>query len=341
MNRRLITIAVLVAAAAAGSWLLWRSQHPVGNTHTLRLYGNIDIREVNLAFNGNQRIARLLVDEGQQVHKGQVLGELDTRYLTADVEQARAQLAAQQQVLAALRAGSRPQEIRQLRANVDAAKVDLTNARSSYRRLRDLAQRNLASVQQRDDARTAMDTAQARLEAVQQTLSLAVEGPRKEDIAAAADTLKAREAALDLARHALSDAVLAAPADGIIRDRILEPGDMASPQQPVYTLALTDRIWVRAYVSETDLGRIRPGMAATVTTDSDPGRRYHGTIGYISPTAEFTPKSIETPEVRTTLVYQLRVYVRDADNQLRLGMPATVHIDLDRGADDGAHATGG
>lgn len=337
-HKKLIAISILVLVALGG-WFLWRSQHSVGNGHELTLYGNVDVREVNLAFNGNQRIERMFVDEGARVNKGQVLAELDTRYLKADVDQAKAQVASQQQVLAALRAGSRPQQIGQARADVDGAKVDMDNARLNYQRLRELAARHLASVQQRDDARTAMDAAQARLDAARQTLALAIEGPRKEDIAAAADTLQAREAALALARNALEDAVLKAPADGIIRNRILEPGDMASPQQPAYTLALTNRIWVRAYVSETDLGRIHPGMAATVTTDSYPDKVYHGSIGYISPTAEFTPKSIETPDVRTTLVYQVRVYVSDADNQLRLGMPATVHVDLGgKTLDDGKQA---
>ncbi len=337
-KKRLIAIPILLLVALGG-WWLWRSQHHAGNIHELTLYGNVDVREVNLAFNGNQRIVRMLVNEGARVKKGQVLAELDTRYLKADVDQAKAQVSAQQQVLAALRAGSRPQQIRQARANVDGAKVDMDNARVNYQRLRDLAAKHLASMQQRDDARTAMDVAQARLDAAQQTLALAIEGPRTEDIAAAAATLRAREAALSLATTALADAVLKAPADGIIRNRILEPGDMASPQQPVYTLALADRIWVRAYVSETDLGRIHPGMAATVTTDSYPDKVYHGSVGYISPTAEFTPKSIETPEVRTTLVYQVRVYVSDADNQLRLGMPATVHIDLGgKTVDDGKQA---
>lgn len=327
-RKRLIAIPILLMVAFGG-WLLWRSQHSVGNGHELTLYGNVDVREVNLAFNGNQRIVHMLVNEGARVHKGQVLAELDTRYLKAEASRAKAQVAAQEQILAALRAGSRPQQIAQARADVDGAKVDLDNARVNYRRLRELAAKHLASAQQRDDARTTMDAAQARLNALQQTLALAIEGPRKEDITAAADTLKAREAELTLATNALEDAVLKAPADGIIRNRILEPGDMASPQQPVYTLALTDRIWVRAYVSEADLGRIHPGMMAAVTTDSYPDKRYHGTIGYISPTAEFTPKNIETPKVRTTLVYQVRVYVNDADNQLRLGMPATIHVDLD------------
>ncbi|MGA7966862.1 MAG: biotin/lipoyl-binding protein, partial [Gammaproteobacteria bacterium] len=169
-KKRLIAIPILLLVALGG-WWLWRSQHHAGNIHELTLYGNVDVREVNLAFNGNQRIVRMLVNEGARVKKGQVLAELDTRYLKADVDQAKAQVSAQQQVLAALRAGSRPQQIRQARANVDGAKVDMDNARVNYQRLRDLAAKHLASMQQRDDARTAMDVAQARLDAAQQTLA--------------------------------------------------------------------------------------------------------------------------------------------------------------------------
>ncbi len=115
----------------------------------------------------------------------------------------------------------------------------------------------------------------------------------------------------------------------MIQDRLLEPGDMASPQKPVFTLALDDPVWVRAYVSETDLGRIRPGMKAEITTDSFSDKRYEGWIGFISPTAEFTPKTVETPEVRTKLVYQVRVFARNPQGELRLGMPAVVMIPLD------------
>ena len=155
-------------------------------------------------------------------------------------------------------------------------------------------------------------------------------GPRAEDVAAAVATLKANEAALALARKQLADATLYAPADGVIQDRILEPGDMASPQLPVFTLALTDPVWVRAYVQGPDLGKIHHGMNAEVTTDSYPGKRYRAWIGFISPTAEFTPKSVETTEVRTKLVYQVRVFVRNPQDELRLGMPATVTIPLDQ-----------
>ncbi|MFO7986143.1 MAG: efflux RND transporter periplasmic adaptor subunit, partial [Desulfatiglandaceae bacterium] len=138
------------------------------------------------------------------------------------------------------------------------------------------------------------------------------------------------QAGLDLARQRLSDTHLYAPAPGIIRDRILEPGDMAFPQVPVFTLALTDPLWVRAYVPEPSLGKIAPGMHAEVTTDSYPGKIYPGWIGFISPTAEFTPKNVETPDLRTRLVYEVRIYICNPQGELRLGMPATVSIPLDQ-----------
>lgn len=161
-------------------------------------------------------------------------------------------------------------------------------------------------------------------------LDLTVKGPRKEDIAVAKATLKAYEAALALAQKKMSDAYLYAPSAGVIRNRIMEPGDMASPQKPVYTLALTDPVWVRTYIPETDLGKIKIGMEAQVSTDSYPDKHYRGWVGFISPTAEFTPKSVETREVRTKLVYQARVYVCNPQNELRLGMPSTVTISLNQ-----------
>jgi HlyD family secretion protein len=128
----------------------------------------------------------------------------------------------------------------------------------------------------------------------------------------------------------LADASLYAPNNGVIQDRILEPGDMASPQKSVFTLALTDPVWVRAYVSEPDLGKITLGMAAEVETDSYPGKRYQAWIGFISPTSESTPKSVEVRQLRTRLVYQVRVFVKNPQDELRLGMPVTVYVPLDQ-----------
>jgi HlyD family secretion protein len=163
----------------------------------------------------------------------------------------------------------------------------------------------------------------------QRALELAVLGPRKEDIAEAEARLQADEAQLALLRQQLSDAQLAAPMDAVVRTRILEPGDMASPQKPVFSLAITDPKWVRAYVSEPDLGKVHPGMAASVAVDSFPDRRFDGWVGFISPVAEFTPKTVQTEELRTSLVYELRVFVKDPADELRLGMPATVYLPLE------------
>jgi HlyD family secretion protein len=212
---------------------------------------------------------------------------------------------------------------------VKAAEAVLQDASATYRRSRLLAKTQYVSQQQLDDHRAALESAQAGLDTKKQMLQLAIKGPREEDIAAARATLDARQAALALARDELADTRLHAPSDGVIRNRTLEPGDMAFPGKPVLTLALASPLWVRAYVSETDLGKIAPGMSADVSTDSFPNKTYSGWVGYISPTAEFTPKQVQTTELRSKLVYQVRVFVCDPQNELRLGMPATVAIALD------------
>lgn len=332
MKRKIIlpvVIVVVLAAAAAVAWWRHDNSAPVAE---LVLYGNADIRQVELAFNATERIDEMQVREGERVTKGQLLATLDRRSLAQNVDQRAAQVAAQEQVLARLEAGSRPEEIRRARAEVEAARVEADNAERTYARIEALVAQQFVAEQQATDARAAADGAQARLKAARETLRLAVLGARKEDIAAARATLDASRAALAIARKQLADAELHAPADGVIQDRILEPGDMASPQQPVYTLALTDPVWVRAYAPGPELGKLRPGMRAVVTTDSYPDARYPGWIGFISPTAEFTPKSVETTEVRTSLVYQVRVFVCNPRDELRLGMPATVTIPLDQPA---------
>jgi HlyD family secretion protein len=237
---------------------------------------------------------------------------------------------AQRDEIAKLEAGTRVEEIRRARAEVEAARAQADDLERTYRRLRPLAEKNLIAPEQIDQARAKADAAQAQLQATVQELKLALAGPRKEDIAAARSQLKALEAELALAGQKLADASLYAPSDGIIQNRILEPGDMASPQKAVFTLALIDPVWVRAYVPETNLGKLFPGMAVQVVTDSFPDKTYPAWIGYISPMAEFTPKTVETTELRTRLVYQVRVYVCNPRNELRLGMPATVIIPLDQ-----------
>src|SRR5437763_506745 len=175
-----------------------------------------------------------------------------------------------------------------------------------------------------------VDLRQVMLAVNQKALDLVLIGPRKEDIAQAEAQLRANEAQLAYLRRQLADAELLAPTAAVVRTRIMEPGEMASPQKPVFSLAITDPKWVRAYVSEPDLGRVSPGMAASVVVDSFPERRFEGWVGFISPVAEFTPKAVQTQELRTSLVYEVRVFVQDPGDALRLGMPATVYLPLDQ-----------
>jgi HlyD family secretion protein len=336
MKKRRLIIGLLVVVAITGGVWLWKSLHHAPSPNELVLYGNVDIRQVQLAFNGSERIVKMLVQEGDKVSKGQLVAVLDVQRLKQTVARAEGQVHAQKEVVARLEAGSRPEEIRKARADVESARAEAYNAKLIYERLGPVVPKGGASQQQLDNAKAEADAADGRLKAAQEILNLAIAGPRKEDIAAAKATLKAYDAELAFANRELADAYLYSPVDGIIQDRITEPGDMASPQRPVYTIALTSPLWVRAYVAEPDLGKIRQGMIAEVTTDSYPGKRYRAWIGFVSPTAEFTPKSVETPQIRTRLVYQVRVYVCNPQDELRLGMPATVTIPLNQARTKGS-----
>ncbi|MHB8301621.1 MAG: efflux RND transporter periplasmic adaptor subunit [Acidobacteriaceae bacterium] len=335
----LVILAILIVAGLLGRRWFQRKQAPSDN---ITLYGNVDIRQVELAFNDSERIDKLLVDEGSAIHAGQLVAQLvQQRFLDA-VAQDQANMAAQQQVVARLLAGSRPEEIAEARADVAAAQADVaaaqanvTNAELLYRRQQTLATQQYVSLQIRDDAQRSyladqadLTAKQQALAAKQQALRLAVIGPRKEDIAAAQATFQAEKSAVALAQKELTDTQLYAPADGVIEDRILEPGDMATPQTPVFTLALDNPVWVRAYLPEPQMGKVALGMSAWIESDSFPGQRFPGWIGFISPVSEFTPKNVETTQLRSQLVYRVRVYACNSDHRLRLGMPATVVIPL-------------
>jgi HlyD family secretion protein len=329
-----LVVAVLAALGGAAWWLATRKQA----NGRLVVYGNIDLRQVDLAFNNSQRISEVLVEEGDLVKRGQVVARLDTSRLVPRVAQADAETAAQREVVSRLHNGTRPEEIDQTRANLRSAEVDAENAGRHYGRLKEISQQSgggAVSKQDVDDAKAAESVADARVEVNRKALELALAGPRKEDIAESEARLRADEAQLDLLRQELADAQLVAPVDAVVRARVMEPGEMASPQKPVLNLAIVDPKWVRAYVTETDLGHVREGMKASVEVDSFPDHGFEAWVGFISPVAEFTPKTVQTNELRTSLVYEIRVFVNDPKNQLRLGMPATVHLT----ADDGDPAT--
>jgi HlyD family secretion protein len=327
LTRGLLT-GIALSAAVAGTFLFLRMRRAAGDV--LTLYGNIDIREVQLAFNDSDRIVRMFVQEGDFVRRGELLAELDSRRYAANADKARRTVEAQKQVLTRLLNGSRPEEIVQARWTMQALLATVRNAEVTYRRDLELRRKQVISQQTLDDAESKYREAIGNYNAARQAWILAVKGPRIEDIDNARAALKADEAALALAERELADTRLYAHSAGIIEDRILEPGDMASPGVPAFTMALSNPIWVRAYVPEAHLGRIRLGMKAAITTDSYPKKESPGWIGYISPVAEFTPKNVETPELRTRLVYQVRVYACNSQNELRLGMPATVTVALNQ-----------
>lgn len=342
MRRRIRIIAAIlvlsgVAAGAVVFNTLESGAEPAGS-QALPLHGNVDIREVLLAFNGDQRIEATLVEEGASVAKGQLLATLDRRHLFAEVAQMQARAETQRHRVEELKAGTRPADIRVAEARMNAALARRQRAATDLVRFQALLERNAASTQQRDTAKADAEVAAANyLEAVQ-LLELAREGPRVEDIAAAESSLQADEAELAMARHRLEDAFLYAPAEGVIRNRLLEAGEMAAPDRPVFSMALTNPLWVRAYVDGANLSRIRHGIRAWVSVDSASDKRYEGWIGFISPTAEFTPRSVQTEVLRTHLVYEVRVLVCNPDGDLRLGMPATVSIPLPQERAEGPSA---
>lgn len=328
MKKKLVIAAALIVVLVVSGLLWWRSRD-TGIASVLTLYGNVDIRQVSLAFDGSGRIAELHAEEGDKVKAGAVLAVLDTRTLALQAEQARQQIGVQQQSLLRLRNGSRPQEIAQARSRLAAAQADMEHAARDLQRLQNISistQGRGISAQDVDRANSSLQVARARRDEQREALRLAELGPRAEDIAAAEAQLQAAQAQLALLQHQIGLGELKAPVDAVVRSRLLEPGDMATPQRPVFALALTQPKWVRVYVGEADLGRVGPGMAAQVVTDSQPDRPIAGRIGYISSVAEFTPKSVQTEELRTSLVYEVRVLVDDADDVLRLGQPATVRM---------------
>lgn len=333
IGKRLAVLLVL-AAAAAGGYRYYQTLPKIEESDPghLVLHGNVDVREADLGFNSTGRVSEMLVEEGDEVRRGQVLASLDSAQQEARVEAARAQVAARQAMLDRLLAGSRPEEIRFARAQMAALKAELADARAQLKRVEKLAANQFASEQTLDSARARVSALVARLDAARQTLSLTVQGPRDEDIAEARATLRGAEADLALAQEQLAQTRLEARDDGVVTTRVVEPGAVVLPNTTVYTVALTSPVWVRTYVAEPDLGRIFSGQSARVFTDSRPDRPYDGQVGYISPVAEFTPKAVETPELRTSLVYRLRVVVRNPDRGLRQGMPVTVRIAVAGGA---------
>jgi len=320
--KRLVPLLIAAGVLAGGGWLLLQRLSAAPDPGTL--YGNVDIRQVDLSFEVPGKVAAMLKREGDRVRQGEVVADIDAANYQHAADLAAARRDAAKAQLDELLAGTRPEDIDQARANLAAAQASLADARAAFLRQQDLAARNVSSQQQLDDARMAQDSALAKLAQTQAALTEAINGPRVQDIEAGRANLRGAEATLEMARTQLLHTKLVAPCDGIVMTRVIEPGTVVLPAAAVYSVAIQGEVWVRAFAPEPLLPRLAPGTTVTVSTDG--GHTYQGRIGYLSPEAEFTPKTVETPELRTQLVYRLRIRVENPDDALRQGMPVTVHL---------------
>jgi HlyD family secretion protein len=327
MKKTFLILVIVASGIAAAGWLLWSQTHGKGND-TLRLHGNVDIREVNVGFRVSGRVAEVLKDEGDPVREGEELARLDDEPYRREADQAKAQVAAGRSRLEWLQAGYRSEEIAQARAEVKAREVAAENAKRLRDRRQALVATKVVAEENYTDAEAAYHEADARLKSAQAQLSLLETGYRQEEIDQARASLDQAEAALASAQLKVRDTVLKAPSDGVVLTRVEEAGAILQAGRTVLTISLSEPVWVRAYIEEPDLGRVHPGMKVKVFTDSQPDTPYEGQIGFISPRAEFTPKNVETAELRTSLVYRLRIVIANPDEGLRQGMPVTAVVDL-------------
>jgi HlyD family secretion protein len=328
MKRRIPLLILLAAAIAAGVYLYPRLTKKSEPENRLTLSGNIEAHESLVSFKVQGRIVDLPVEEGQSVEQGILLAQLDDADYKQKVQIDEANVHVRESNLALTLAGTREQEVKASQQTMLDAQADLQEKQLDYDRAQRLFSKDEVSAQDRDLANTALKRAEATFRAAQQRFNEAVEGSRKEDIVIARANLREAHANRGLSRVNLEYTTLRAPFAGVITVRQAELGEVVVPGTPVVTLADLDHIWLRAYVAETDLGRIRWGQEATIATDTYPGKQYRGRVSFISSTAEFTPKSVQTYKERVTLVYRIKIDIDNPNHELKPGMPADARIDL-------------
>jgi len=321
MNKKRILIIPAAIAIILLSTFLYK--HFAPHDEELKLFGNVDIREVELSFRVPGRLAEVRVDEGDPVKTGQILATLDAQPYHDTLAKASGDRDAAEANMSKYNAGNRVEEIAQARAQVAEIEAQVKNAVALAKRREALVKSGAISAQDYDDAVASRDALSAQLKNAREALQLQNAGFRSEDKQAVAASLRSAEAAVAAAITDLNDTKIVAPSDGTVLSRVREPGAMASASSTVLVISLDRPVWVRAYVPEPMLGKVSQGMPVRVYTDSRP-TPYNGIVGFISPVAEFTPKNVETEALRTDLVYRLRIVVNEPDKELRQGMPVTV-----------------
>jgi membrane fusion protein YbhG len=329
MNRGVLAFGVTAAAlfVAAGC----RNRQSAGGP--IRISGNIETTETVVSFKIPGRIAARPVDEGEAVRAGQLMARLDSRDLEQEAGQRQAAVEAARSALAELLAGSRPEDIGAARARVEQARADFERLQKDDVRNRDLLNKDVISQREFDATHGAFLAGQARLQQTEQEYQRVHQGPRREDIDQARARLQEQREALALARTRLSYAEVFSPLTGVVLSKNAEPGEVVAAGTPVVTVADLSHVYLRAYVEEGDLGRVRIGQKASVTTDSYPGKLYTGRVAFISSEAEFTPKSVQTRNERVKLVYRVKIDLGNPHQELKPGMPADAEIFTAKDAD--------
>lgn len=317
-----LIVAALIAAVAG--WRLTRG--PALPPGVIKVSGTIEVTDIEASFKIPGRIVERLVDEGDAVTAGQVLAHLDETDQAHEVAARVAATETAQAALAELKAGSRREEIAQAEAALQRAKADEERLHIEFRRQQALFEKEVTPARELDNARSRYEAARASVREAAERLALVRKGPRQEAIDQARARLRDMEAALALARARLGYATLRSPTAGIVLSKSAEPGELVTAGAPIVTIGDITGAWLRAYISETDLGRVKVGQLARITSDTWPGKAYEGRVTFISPQAEFTPKNVQTEKERVKLVYRIKIDVPNPQGELKPGMPADAAI---------------
>lgn len=324
MKKKIIPIIVILVVLTA-VFFYFRSRSPV-NPDLIRVSGNIELTEAEVSFKIPGRVEERLVSEGEAVIAGQVVARLDSQELRQEKTLRQAQVSSARAALAELQAGSRPEEIAQAQALLERAQADQERAQDEFERQKKLYQKEVISTREYDLAKTTRDGAEAKVRESRESLTLVKKGPRQEKIDQARASLQAAEQAQAQAQTRLEYTVVVSPLSGTVLSKNIEPGEYVSPGTPVVTVGEVSQVFLRAYINEADLGRVKVGQKVKVTTDTFPGKSYEGRITFLAPQAEFTPKNIQTQKERVKLVYRIKVEIPNPRMELKPGMPADGEI---------------
>jgi len=323
--KRLVILVLVVGAIAGGAYYLFTLEKGEGDPF-IKVSGNIEATEADVGFKISGRIVSRSYEEGDWVEKGKVLAKLDDEDLRQRLDLAKATLMSAQARLNKLLAGARPQELKEAEASLHQAQVDLSNKETQYERMKLLYDKRVISKEAFDNAETSYKVAKATLQIASENYQLVKEGPRSEDIEDAKAQVEQAKVSLRLAETQLGYTVLSSPISGVVLAKSGEVGEVVNPGTSVLTIADVDHVWLKAYISETDLGRVKWGQEVIITNDLRPKKEYQGKVSFISSQAEFTPKQIQTEKERVTLVYRIKIDIPNPHRELKPGMPADAKI---------------